>query len=451
VLRSELYAVLRLAGSIVPAQMGMMGLGMADTVAAGTLGSEAIAAVGLAQAWRMTVLIVAQGAAAGIVPFIASAWSRHDYDNASQAFLHGGILLTFIGLPIIAWHWTAAAGLGFLGEPQSIVARSAEYCRILSCAVPGFLLFYALQSFSQGVGGAKNTIWAVLLGNAANALADWGLMYGLCGLPKLGLNGLAWSTVAVSYLMCGALFLSTLSLRRMLGVAHFDAFKFRRMLATALPIGVQWGLELWVFYAALLQAGRLGPAVLAAHVIVQNLASLVFMIPLGLGAAAAVRVAHCCGIGQSWVPSAQASVLLGVLATCVPAAVFILIPIRLGSVYTDASVVLALIASALPIAGVMQVFDGVQATVLGVLRGMGDTALPSFMNPAGLWLLGLPSAIVFSRVFGWGIAGLWLGLTVGVFVVAGMLLFRLSRHARGVQGASVQRRRNARGTPYITP
>ncbi|MES2208032.1 MAG: MATE family efflux transporter [Pseudomonadota bacterium] len=256
-LRKEVYSLFQLAWPIVLVQIGIMSLGVVDTIAAGSLGAHATAAVGLAQAWRIAALIIAQGVAAGMVPLIAYAWSQHNFKDVAETLRYSLILLSVLAIPIGYWYYWSEEGLLLLGQPSVLVHETGHYCKILILSIPGFLGFYLLQGLLQGIGRIKPIIGIVIIANAVNAAANWGMMNGWFGLPRLGINGIAWSTVITSILMFVAMLIIAYPLFKTLPSAGFlSAPSLIKITRLTLPVGFQWALEIGVFHAALLLAGR---------------------------------------------------------------------------------------------------------------------------------------------------------------------------------------------------
>jgi multidrug resistance protein, MATE family len=206
----------------------------------------------------------------------------------------------------------------------------------------------------------------------------------------------------------------------------------RRLVGLGLPAALQVTLEVGVFAAATALAGRLAPVALASHQIALNVASFVFMVPLGVASASAVLVGHAVGrrdrpgAGRAgWTALALiAGFMLGV------AAVFVTVPHWLLMVFTRDSGVIAVGTRLLFVAAIFQLFDGLQAVATGVLRGVGDTRTPMLWNLAGHWGFGLPVGYSLCFVAGWGVIGLWIGLSVGLILVGSVLVFVWAKHVR---------------------
>jgi multidrug resistance protein, MATE family len=207
----------------------------------------------------------------------------------------------------------------------------------------------------------------------------------------------------------------------------------RRMLALGAPIGIQYQLEYGVFAVVGVMMGWLGTTELAGHQVAINLASFTFMVPLGVSAAAAVVVGHAVGRGDAAAArrAAAAALVCGVAFMSASALVMLAFPMALARVYTTSESVAQIAATLIPIAGVFQVFDGTQVVSIGILRGAADTRAPMLVNVLGFWLLGLPVSAALGFVTAAGPRGLWWGLTVGLMVVAGILLWRVRRRLSG--------------------
>jgi MATE family multidrug resistance protein len=271
--------------------------------------------------------------------------------------------------------------------------------------------------------------FALMSANLVNVAVNWTLIYGHLGFPALGATGAAWATVVSRVYMAAVLFAAVRESRRgragprrMARRVEWPAI--RRLVALGGPAGLQILLEVGVFAAATALAGRLAPAALAAHQIAMNLWAFVFMVPLGLSAAGAVRVGQAVGRrDREGVRRAGWTALaLGAAFTATAAVVFLAAARPLIGAFSRDATVIALGPSLLAIAGVCLVFDGTQGVSTGILRGLGETRIPMFANLAGHWLVGLPLGYAACFWWGWGVQGLWLGLAAGLTAVGATLL-----------------------------
>ena len=252
------------------------------------------------------------------------------------------------------------------------------------------------------------------------------LFSGSSGFPALGVEGAGWATCASRLYMFVAL---AVVARRAVtgkgrGSARFEVRRVRRLLVLGWPAACQLALEVGVFAAASALAARLEPRALAAHHIVLNLAGLTFMVPLGISAAGAVRVGQAVGRGDAAGARRSGWVALGIGAVFMSGAalVFVSIPESILRVFTRDAEVVATGVLLLLVAAVFQLFDGLQGVATGVLRGLGDTRTPMLSNLAGHWCVGLPVGYVLCFSRGWGVVGLWVGLSVGLILVGFMVV-----------------------------
>jgi MATE family multidrug resistance protein len=299
-----------------------------------------------------------------------------------------------------------------------------------------FYGWVVLRLALQAMGRLKPIVATVIAVNLFNLVADWVLVFGAGPIPQLGPIGSAWaSTIARTLLFVIILIVDRKDLVPLL---RFDreALRWRPLKQTirlGLPIGFHLQLEIIAFSVIAVLMGGLGTITMAAHQVAINLASLTFMVPLGVSQATAVRVGNAIGAGD---PSgarraASSGLLLGAGFMSLTAIAFIAMPATLARAYTSVNEVLVIAAALIPIAGFFQVVDGLQVVAAGVLRGAGDTRAPLAVNLLGFWLIGLPTSLVLGFSLGYGPEGLWWGLVAGLSAVGTFLLIRVSWKLRG--------------------
>jgi MATE family multidrug resistance protein len=205
------------------------------------------------------------------------------------------------------------------------------------------------------------------------------------------------------------------------------------MFRIGVPIGIHNTVEIGIFGLGAVLIGQIGVTALAGHQVAINLASLSFMVPLGISGAAATRVGNAIGRGDMSGArrAAAASLILGAGTMSCFAVLFATLAVPLGHLYTQDRAVIAMVAALLPIAAVFQVFDGIQVVSAGVLRGAADTTFPAVMALIGYWALALPVGWVLAFRAGFGARGLWWGFVVGLMAVAILLLLRIAARFRG--------------------
>ena len=435
--RTELAAMTRLALPVVLAQVGLMAMGVVDTLMVGRVSAVALAAVALGNLYYITIVVPASGTLMVLDPVVAQAVGAKDHEGIARGVQRGFVLAVVLGLVISVVLLPVRSMLVLLHQPPALVPLASSYVLISILGVLPFLAFVVLRQSLQALGEMRVLLVVILVANATNAFLNWVFVYGHLGSRAMGAPGSAWATLVSRWLMAFLLLgFGWRSLKPALVPWREETFHLaplRAMLRLGLPIGMQQALELGAFSAIGVLMGVLGTVEMAAHQIAINLASLTFMVPLGVGAAAAVRVGHAAGAGDAEAAreSARAALACGVGFMVFTGVVLLAAPSGIASLYTEDGPVKTLAATLIPIAGVFQVFDGIQAVCAGVLRGLGDTRAPFLINLAGFWLAGFPVSIALGFFTPLGAVGLWWGFVAGLGAVAGLLLLRTRNRMSG--------------------
>jgi MATE family multidrug resistance protein len=434
--RQELRALLTLATPIVVIQVGVMFMGVVDTLMVGHLSAQALAAVAIGNLYFFGAAILAQGILHVLDPLVAQSVGAEDHFAIARALQRGIVLACFLAIPISLLMLPVQPLMLLAGQPVDVVPLVRDYVWWMIPGTAPLFVFVVLRQTLQAMHHTRSIVWCIVLANLINALLNWVLIFGHAGVPQLGVVGAALATTASRWFM--ALLLVGLSwsrLRRYLQPFRRESVApvpVLRMLALGLPIGSQMLLEFGAFAAIALLMGRLGTIQVAGHQVAINLASLTFMVPLGISSAAAVLVGNAVGRGDAIGArrSARTALICGAAFMSMTALIFLLFPHFLAGLYTTDIAVLAVAISLIPVAGVFQVFDGLQAVGAGVLRGLGDTRAPMLINILGFWLFGMPVSIYLGFSAGLGPRGLWWGFVAGLGAVALLLLYRIRKRLR---------------------
>ncbi len=446
----ELRQLLRLGAPIAVVQLGTTSLNFVDVAMLGRHDPASLPAMAIGNTLSWTAMVFCMGALTGIEPLLSQALGARDRDAVPRLLGRGLLLAVVLAAPTALLLLPAATWLTLLAQPESLIPAAADYARLQALGVLPFLWYSVLRIFLSAHARLGPQLWTIALGNVLNAGLDWLLIFGHWGAPELGAKGAAIATVAVRWLMLGGLvwfgrhdlvpplrLLADRAMRR----SAFALAPLWRLLRLGAPIGGQFVLELGVFAATALligaldaaggAAGATGPG-LTGHQVALQLASLSFMVPLGLGMAASVRVGWAVGRGDAVAVrrAAAAAVTLGALVMTGFMLLFLLLPDVLARQMTGHEPALAVAVALIPIAGVFQIGDGLQVVAIGCLRGLGDVRSPLLGNVVGFWVLGLPLGCWFAFGLGAGPAGLWWGLVIGLFAVAAMLLVVLRLRVR---------------------
>jgi MATE family multidrug resistance protein len=311
----------------------------------------------------------------------------------------------------------------------------------LQWALLPYLFYIVLRSFFAAM---EKPMWTLLIAGAAigfNALAGWTLIFGHFGFPRMELHGAGIATTLSSTMMFLGMAAITLRHRRFRRYHLFGRFwrpdwpRLRELWRIGFPMALTFVFETSIFYAAVVMMGRISATAMAAHAVAIQIASLSFMVPLGFGQVATVRVGRAYGAGN---PRAVAyagwsAYALGVGFMMIMGLLMVLIPRLFIGVFLDLHdpenlAVMELAVSFLALAALFQTVDGAQAVAAGMLRGMRDTRVPMFLALLGYWGVGLPLGALLAFKFGMGGQGIWLGLAAGLGIVAVMMTLRWRRH-----------------------
>jgi MATE family multidrug resistance protein len=442
-LRKEARRLASLAVPVALAQLAIMGMGFVDLVVVGRVSVEAFAAVAIANPWQYGTLLFASGILMGLDPLVSQAHGARQGERAALA-LQQGVVLALLMSPwvILAWTQTEEV-LILLGQDPKLAALAERFLLVQIPSVPFFLVYAALRQYLQGREIVRPVLWVVLLGNVVNALANWVLVFGHWGAPALGVVGSGLATSLTRIAMFGAGIWLVLAFRLHEGAwlpwsrRAFDGAGLRALVAIGFPIAIQMSLEMWAFAGSNFIAGALGAESVAAHSLVMNLASITFMVPLGIAQGTAVRVGNLIGAGElaQSQRAAWLGIAMGAAFMTLSAVGFVLGREWLPRLYTPEAAVIVAAAAILPIAGAFQVFDGTQSVASGVLRAMGRPGPSAFFNLVGYWVLALPLGGWLALRSGAGLPGLWWGLCAGLVVVAVALVLLI-----WLRGASLARR-----------
>ncbi len=430
-LKREALAVARLATPVVLVQIGMMLMGTVDTMMLGRHSALALAAGALGNSVGFGLTVLPMGILMALDPLVAQAYGAASHDRIGKHLKQGLLLAAALAIPLSAAMWQTEGVLLLTGQHPEVAAGGAAYIRVLIVGNLPFLLFVAIRQTLQAMSLVRPAAVAIVIANLINVVANYALIFGHFGFPALGVVGSAWATVISRWVMLLALVAAAQPV-----VQRYLAGSWRRVrtlrslwrpLRLGIPIGLQMSLEMWLFTTVALLMGTLGAVELAAHQIALSLAALSFMMPLGIGGAAATRVGNAIGRGDAVGArrSAAISVALGVAVMSIWALVFILAPYPLSRLFTAEADVLAIAIVLLPVAAAFQVFDGLQVVSIGALRGAADTRVPALIALLGYWGLGLPLGAFFAFRVGMGPAGLWWGLSAGLGSVAILVVARL--------------------------
>ncbi len=428
----------RLAVPVAIAELGWMAMTTVDTIMVGPLGPAAIGALGVSNSAFYSIAIFGMGLLLGLDTLVSQAHGAGDKPDTHHSLAQGVYSAVFISIPLTVIFLYLPAVFRTFGINPDVSGLAELFVRTLNWSTLPLLLYGAFRRYLQGIGHVRPVMFVLVSANLVNWFFNWLLIQGRWGFPALGVTGSALSTcLARVYMACCLLFFIWYFERGTEPGLHSlirppDPARLLKLLRLGLPAATQILLEIGAFGAAAMLAGRLNPAALAAHQIALNCASVTFMVPLGIASASAVSVGQ--AIGKKNKALARSNGYIGIGLACVfmacAAVTFLSAPKQIIGFYTSDVGVRNLGIKLLGIAALFQLFDGIQTVATGALRGLGETRMPMIVNFCGYWLMGLPIGYVLCFQQGFGVVGLWWGLTMALVIISLVLLFEWHRKTR---------------------
>lgn len=436
--KTEFFSTLKLAWPIIIGQLSHIALGVIDSAMVGRLGADPLAAVSVSVGLFSILMVFGIGVSFAISPLTAIARGAADTFQAEKILKNGLINGVVVGTLLVVLMLLVAAVLPWMKQTPEVTALSVTYLQILALSMLPIMIFQSFRQFSEGL---EIMYPALVIGLAMipmNTFGNWLLIYGNWGLPVMGVEGAAWATVATR--VVAAIFMALYVLRN----RRFAAFRqmtwrramdtgvIKRLLALGIPGGAQLIFETSAFAFAAVMIGWLGSKALAAHQIAINLASISFMVAIGISSASAIRVGHAQGQSNftKVLNIGKSSFLMagGFMALC--GVVFIVLRQVLPSLYIEDLEVIDQAAQLLLVAAAFQIVDGIQAVGVGLLRGMEDVKRPTLYVMLAYWVLALPLGGLLAFPLGMGVLGLWIALALGLAASAVLLSYRFFRLTR---------------------
>ena len=436
--RDELRAMLALAWPLVLANLTTQAINATDVLLMGWLGATQLAAATLALNLTFTFNLLMLGLVIASSPMMATALGqRSNAVRDVRRTFRAGLWLIAMMLPpywLLLWH-VGAIMRGF-GISEELASQGQTFLRAYMWCTAPWLLFQLLRNFVAALERPRIVLWLSISGIAVNAFVSWTLIFGHFGLPALGLAGGGLGSTLTWLAMCGAL-AAVVLIERKFRRFHvfgnwwrFDAQRTMAMIRLGWPIGVTMALEMGVFALAAYFMGWIGALAVAAHAVALQLASLTFMVPLGLGQAATVRVGLALGRRNeaAITRSGWTAWIIGVGFMGTMAIGMWVFPRRLVTLFLQDvpanAVVIALAVSFLKVAAAFQLVDGAQVIGAGMLRGLHDTRWPLIFAFVGYWIVGLGIGAWLAFGADWKGVGIWIGLASGLAAVAVLMLAR---------------------------
>jgi MATE family multidrug resistance protein len=447
-LRAEFRPTLRLALPLVLAELGWMSMAIVDTMMVGRLpdSAAAIGAVSISSILFHVLALFGGGLLIGLDTMVSQAFGAGQREDCHRSLLNSIYLALAMTPCLMTPIWFFAPLLTALGAEPRVSALAVPYMKALALGVLPLLLYFALRRTMQAMNLVKPVAFALISANFVNLAGNWMLVYGKWGAPAMGVVGSGWSTAIARTYMAAVLvaYLLWFDRKHRTRLLHtpveVDLRRIRRLLALGLPAALQITLEMAVFALATALIARLGAVALASHQIAMNTVSLTYMVPLGISSAAAVRVGQAIGRKD---PAAAAdaggtAIALGAAFMCFASLALLVFPRWIARMYTPDEAVIRSTRLLLAAGAAFQLFDGIQSVATGALRGTGDTRTPMLCHFSAYWLIGFPLGAYLCFRRGWGVFGLWTGLSFALILIGCVLLLVWQRTVRRLRASAVR-------------
>ncbi|MGK6353001.1 MATE family efflux transporter [Parapedobacter sp. DT-150] len=428
------FSTLALAGPVVISQLGHMLVQTADSIVVGHFaGTIPLAAVSLVHSVFMIVMVVGLGIAYGVTPLIAQEHGRKN-DRECGALLSNSLWINSLaGMALFCLvYFGSMAVIDHLDQDPAVVREAKPYLFILGLSIMPLMVFNAFKQFAEGLGFTRQAMSITIWGNVLNIVLAIVFVKGMFGIAPMGVRGVGYATLIDRCLMALVMgfyvFRSRHFKRYLLGfdVLRVNITRCLSILKIGAPVAMQYVFEVGAFAAAAVMAGTIGANEQAAHQVAITLAATTYMMASGIAAAATIKTGNSYGkrnvVRLRRFAASSYLIVLGFMGFT--AFVFMVFNQYLPWMFTKDTLVIGIAAQLLVIAGLFQLFDGTQVVGLGILRGMGDVNVPTVITFVAYWVIGLPSAYLLGIPLGFGVQGIWYGLTLGLLTSSLLLYVR---------------------------
>ncbi|MBT3588612.1 MAG: MATE family efflux transporter [Flavobacteriaceae bacterium] len=425
-----------------PVILGMLGhtmVAFVDNIMVGQIGTAELAAISLANSFMFIAMSLGIGFSTAITPLIAEAEGEGSLEVGKSTFKHGLFLCTVLGVLLFLGVFFAEPMLHLMKQSPEVVELAIPYLNLVAVSLIPLVIFQAFKQFSDGMSMTKYPMYAILIGNVINVVLNYLFIFGKFGFPELGILGAAIGTLVSRLIIVIFLwYLLSQDDKSRTFVLNIKIFKLskkmiKKLYSIGFPSAMQMFFEVAIFTAAIWLSGILGKNPQAANQIALNLSSMTFMVAMGLSVTAMIRVGNQKGL-KKYIDLRRIAFSIFMIATLfavVFAILFFLFSGILPKMYLDINdptkmvdnyEVISIASKLLLIAAVFQITDTIQVVALGVLRGMQDVKIPTFITFISYWLIGFPISYYLSLYTDYKSAGIWIGLLAGLSS-SGILLF----------------------------
>ncbi len=432
--RKHIINTFNLAVPVIIGQLGLIMMGVVDSLMVGELGADYLAAAALANHIVILILIVGLGVSMAVTPLVAISIGAEKHDEAQILFKQSMVVNFSFGITMTVLILGASELIHYLNQPPLVVEYASSYTKLLGISILPWMIYQSYKQFIEGLSVTQPPMVVTIVANFVNAFVNWILIFGNLGFPRLELDGAGIATSISRIFMAVVLILYVNRSKRFkefdlsMIVRKLEFTAIKKILRLGIPSGFQYFFEVGAFSSAVVMVGWLGAKSLAAHQIAINLASISFMAVTGISAAGGIRVGN--GVGRGDITETRragfSAILLGASVMLSAGTTFIIFRKFLPSLYISDQEVISIASSLLIIAALFQLSDGTQAVGIGILRGLTDVKIPTAITFISYWIIGLPIGYLLGFFLNLGVQGVWIGLLIGLTASAILLTTRFN-------------------------
>ena len=435
-MKKEAYGTVKLAVPIIIGELAQMSLHIIDSAMVGAISYKQLAATSLVISALNIPFVMGIGMTISVSQMVSMAHGQKDSKKVSH-YLFNGFWLCFATAVIISLSMVFGRNiLYYLGQDPEVVELSLPFMKLLGISMIPMLLFMTLKQFSDGLEYTRTAMLLSLCAMPINIFLNWLLIYGNLGFPRLELVGAGWATLITRIIICVVLAFVILrhkTFREFIAPRKtewkFNRITLKNLLKIGIPSSLQIGTEAGAFAITGIIIGTMGAVSQAAHQIALSCAALTFMVSMGLSQAGSIRTSNAFG-SKNWKKISligKSALLTGLIYGVICAIMFIMLRNILPKFFNDNIEVITLASYLLLLAGIFQISDATQVIGAGLLRGIKDVKIPTYLVAIAYWVIGLPSGYLFAFTFKMGAAGMWLGFIVGLTMAGVFLSVRFLR------------------------
>jgi len=430
--RQHIKETVLLALPLVATQIGHVFTGMADNYFLGQIGKTELAAGVFSNGIFVLLLVFCIGMSFASTPLVSSAYIKGDVERKALLFKNALVLNLIVSVAAFLLLFFLSPLMVYMGQEEDVIELAKPFFNVLVFSMIPVSFFFTCKQYAEGLSNTRAAMYISIIGNVLNIVLNYCLINGKCGLPAIGYMGAAWATFISRCFMGGAflwyVFINpkTNDIKTFFGKVKVGGEALRSLWKIGINTGMQFTFEVAAFVIALFMAGTFGKEQIDSHGIAITLASFTYMFASGIASASTIRVSNFrakedkAGLKRA----GNIAVLLVLLCMGFFALVFVFLNSWLPTLFTKDPEIIGLSSSLLLIAAVFQLFDGLQVTSIGILRGMEDVKYPTYVTLIGYWILALPFAYFLGFTCKLEVIGIWWALTFSLVFVGIILYWR---------------------------